>query len=321
MRLLQLSGAVLLSGLFSGLFWQLGDPTALRAQEKNIPPSQNSDRVTFVAYNLKNYLAMDRRVKGEVRKAAPKPENEIAALMEGLRAMNPDILGVCEIGDPSYLADFQARLKKVGVDLPNTELVRAKSGFDRNLALLTRFPIVATHSNDTYTYQIGKQKLPFQRGVLDVTIALNPQYHLRCVGLHLKSKRPVPEAPEAEMRLNEARLARQHIDRILEEEPGTNLLVYGDFNDLRIEPPVRTLQGRFGRHDYLSALTLSDQYGFKWTHCWSYADSYSRFDFVLRSKGLVPEIDREHSHIYHWKNWDKASDHRPLVVSIIAKDQ
>ena len=179
----------------------------------------------------------------------------------------------------------------------------------------------ATNSNDTYTYTVGDQKLPFQRGVLDVTIALNPTYHLRCIGLHLKSKREVPEAPETEMRLNEARLARQHIDRIFEKEPGTNLLVYGDFNDLRIEPPVKTLQGRFGRRDYLSSLTLSDQYGFRWTHHWSFADSYARFDFALVSKGLSPEIDRDKSHIYHWPKWDTASDHRPLVISIIPKDR
>ncbi len=278
------------------------------------------ERVTFVAYNLKNYLAMDRRVKGEVKEAAPKPENEIKALIEGIVAMKPDILGVCEIGAPAFLADFKDRLKKAGIDLPHTELVRAKSGYDRNLALLSRFPIVATNSNDTYTYKIGEQKFPFQRGVLDVTIALNPNYHLRCIGLHLKSKRPVPEASEAEMRLNEARLARQHIDKIFAEAPGANLLVYGDFNDLRIEAPVKTVKGRYGRDDYLTSLSLSDQYGFRWTHHWGFADSYARFDYVMKSKGLAPEIDHDKCHIYHWDGWDQASDHRPLIITIVPKD-
>ncbi len=290
--------------------------SGLSAGENDSP-----EQVTFVAYNLKNYLAMDRRVKGEVKEAAPKPENEIKALIEGITAMKPDVLGVCEIGDPTYLADFKARLKKAGIDLPYTELVRAKSGYDRNLALLSRFPIVATNSNDTYTYKIGDQKFPFQRGVLDVTVALNPDYHLRCVGLHLKSKRPVPEASEAEMRLNEARLSRQHIDKIFAEAPGTNLLVYGDFNDLRIESPVKTVKGRYGRDDYLTSLSLSDQYGFRWTHHWGFADSYARFDYIMKSKGIAPEIVRDKCHIYHWDNWDKASDHRPLVISILPKDQ
>ncbi len=287
---------------------------ALNAQEKPAP-------ITFVAYNIKNYLAMDRRVDGETKENAPKPENEIAALIDGIVAMQPDIIGICEIGDPDYLADFKKRLKDAGVDLPNTELVRAKSGYDRNLAILSRFPIVSTNSNDTYVYDIARKKMPFQRGVIDVTIALNPTYHLRLVGLHLKSKRETPAADQAEMRLNEARLARKHIDKILEAEPGSNLIVYGDFNDLRIEAPVKTLQGKFGREDYLSSLTLDDQYGFRWTHHWSFADDYSRLDYILLSKGVSPEVDRPSSHIYHWDKWDTASDHRPLVVKITPEDK
>lgn len=294
------------------LFCALTSP--LRSEQATAP-------VTLVFYNLKNYLAMERRVDGEIIENAPKPEREIKALVEGIMAMKPDILGVCEIGDQSFLDDLQTRLKEQGLDLPHVELVTAASGHNRNLGLLSRFPLVATNSRDDYTYSIGDQKLPFQRGVLDATIAINPRYHLRYIGLHLKSKREVPEADQALMRLNEARLARKHIDKIFESEPGANLIVVGDLNDLRIEPPVKTLQSGFGRRDYLSSLTLDDQYGFRWTHHWSFADSYARFDFALYSKGLSPEIDRGLSHIYHWDDWDKASDHRPLVVKIVPEDR
>lgn len=286
-----------------------------------LPAEEEPTPVTLVFYNLKNYLAMERRIDGEIRENAPKPEPEIRALVEGIVAMRPDILGVCEIGDESYLRDLQERLRKAGIDLPHTELVTAASGFNRNLALLSRFPLVDTQSRDDYTYSIGETRLPFQRGVLDATIAIHPRYHLRYIGLHLKSKREVPEADQALMRLNEARLAREHIDRIFEQEPGTNLIVTGDFNDLRIEPPVKTLQGRFGTPGYLASLTLDDQFGFRWTHHWAFADSYARFDFALYSKGLSPEIDRGKSHIHHWDDWDKASDHRPLVIKILPEDR
>lgn len=100
-----------------------------------------------------------------------------------------------------------------------------------------------------------------------------------------------------------------------------NLVVMGDFNDLRIEPPVKALQGNWSRPGYLSSLTLDDHYGFRWTYHWSYADSYSRFDYALYSRGLSPEINRPDSHIYHWDDWDKASDHRPLVMKIMPEDQ
>ncbi len=283
--------------------------------------SIEKEEVTVVFYNLKNYLAMERRVGDEVVEDAPKPENEIRHLIDAIVAMQPDILGVCELGDASFMDDFKGRLKEAGIDLPHTELVTAASGHNRNLALLSRYPLVEVNSRDDYTYTIGDTKLPFQRGVLDVTIAINPRYHLRYVALHLKSKRDVPEADQALMRLNEARLARQHLDRIFEEQPGMNLVVMGDFNDLRIEPPVKTLQGSWSRPGYLSSLTLDDQYGFRWTHHWSFADSYSRLDYALYSKGLSPEINRGDSHIYHWDDWDKASDHRPLVMKILPVDQ
>jgi len=277
--------------------------------------------VTLVFYNLKNYLAMERRLNGEIVADAPKPESEIAPLIEGLLAMAPDILGVCEIGDESFVKDLQSRLKAGGIDLPHTEIVTDSAGWNRNLALLSRYPIIARQSRDDYTYVLDGTKHAFQRGILDVKLAINPQYHLRYLGLHLKSKREVPEGDETLMRLNEARLARQHIDRILEAEPGTNLIVAGDFNDLRIEAPVKTLQGSFGQPGYLSSLTLSDQFGFHWTHYWSFADSYSRFDYALYSEGLSNEINRNQSRIHHWPDWDKASDHRPLVISITPVDK
>lgn len=281
----------------------------------------SAEPVTLVFYNLKNYLAMERRVAGEVVADAPKPEAEIAAVMEGLVAIRPDILGVCEIGDETSLADLQGRLKEAGIDLPHTEMVRDSAGWNRNLALFSRYPIVSTNSRADYTYELDGTKHAFQRGVLDAKIAISPTYHLRYVGLHLKSKREVPEGDEALMRLNEARLARQHIDRILEAEPGSNLVVAGDFNDLRHEAPVKTLQGTFGTPGYLSSLALADAMGFTWTHFWSFADSYSRFDYVLYAGGMKNEIDRKASGIHHWENWEEASDHRPLVVKILPEDR
>jgi endonuclease/exonuclease/phosphatase family metal-dependent hydrolase len=277
--------------------------------------------VTFAFYNLMNYLAMERRDGDKVIPDAPKPEREVKAVIEGLSAIRPDILGVCEVGDETFLADLQARLKAAGIDLPHTELVRDSAGWNRNVALLSRFPLVARNSRADYTYELEGTRHAIQRGVLDVTAAVSPSYHLRCIVLHLKSKREVPEGDESLMRLNEARLARQHLDRILEAEPGANVIVAGDLNALRHEAPIKTLQGNFGQPGYLSALSLSDPFGFHWTHYWSFADEYSRLDYALLSRGLKDEIERDGSRIHHWDDWDKASDHRPVVVKIVPVDK
>lgn len=285
------------------------------------PADEVTPPITVVFYNLRNYLSMERRIDGEIVANAGKPEAEIAALVSALVDMRPDILGVCEIGDATHLADLQTRLKNKGIDLPHTLSIKDASGYNRNLALLSRFPFAADHSRDDYTYTLDGSKLPFQRGVLDATIAVSPTYHLRYIGLHLKSKREVPEGDESLMRLNEARLAREHIDTILSREPGANLIVMGDFNDLRIEPPIKALQGSYGSPGYLTALPLKDELGFTWTHFWSYADAYSRFDYALYSKGISGELLRDQSKIHHWPNWQDASDHRPLLVRIQPVDQ
>jgi endonuclease/exonuclease/phosphatase family metal-dependent hydrolase len=289
--------------------------------EEKPAPAPEAGPVTFAFYNLMNYLAMERRDGDQVIPDAPKPEREVKAVVEGLTAIRPDILGVCEVGDETFLADLQARLKAAGIDLPHTELVRDSAGWNRNVALLSRFPIVARNSRADYSYELEGTRHSFQRGVLDVTIAVSPSYHLRSIVLHLKSKREVPEGDESLMRLNEARLARQHLDRILEAEPGANVIVAGDLNALRHEAPIKTLQGNFGQPDYLSALTLSDPFGFHWTHYWSFADEYSRLDYALLSRGLKDEIERDGCRIHHWDDWDKASDHRPIVVKIVPADR
>ncbi|MFK5923410.1 MAG: endonuclease/exonuclease/phosphatase family protein [Verrucomicrobiota bacterium] len=290
------------------------------AQERKAAPVVEGE-IRFLSYNLRNYLPMKRRVDGVSVEDAPKPEDEIDALIKVVVESKPDIVGVCEIGGLDYLQDFQRRLKKAGIDLPHLELVEASTEYERNLALLSRFPIVERDPQTDLTYLIGDKRLPFQRGILDVTIAPNPTYRLRLVGLHLKSKREVPQADQALMRRNEAQLARQHIDAILGEQPGVNLIVYGDLNDTKNEAPVRTLRGRYRSDYYLTAINVEDQYGFRWTHYWNYADSYARFDFALASKGVLREIDKKKSYIPHGKDWYLASDHRPLMLVIMPKDR
>ncbi len=71
----------------------------------------------------------------------------------------------------------------------------------------------------------------------------------------------------------------------------------------------------------LTDIQLADDRGDRWTYYWRYADQYSRFDFVFASKGILKEIETEKSYIDSDPNWYKASDHRALILSIIAEDQ
>ncbi len=244
-----------------------------------------------------------------------KPEHEIAALVEMITATTPDVLGLVEIGTEADLLDLQSRLKSVGLDLPHAEWCKGADAY-RHVALLSKFPISATDHQSELTFTLDQTTLPFSRGILDATIQVNENYQLRVLGLHLKSKRKVPEADESLMRRSEAQLLRDHVDKIIVAKPDTNLLLFGDFNDTRNEAPIKAIQGKFGTERYLTDIQLKDKNGMRWTYYWSWADQYSRFDFIFINKGLLPEVDQENSYIHSAPNWYTASDHRPCVAKI-----
>lgn len=272
-----------------------------------------SQRLTFCSYNLKNWLTMERSIG---KPPTPKPEGERAQVVKMLAAIRPDILGICEIGTADDLAELQQRLQAAGVDLPYTELAHGGDPA-RRLALLSRLPIKARNPQTTLTYQIGAQTLPFQRGILDVTIALTPTFDLHLLGVHLKSMRTVSEADQAEMRRNEARLLRLHIDSIFTKEPAASILAYGDFNAQRNDPAVAEIIGSPRSADTaMQDILLRDENGEVWTHFWDAADIYSRLDYCFTSRLLRPHIDTRSSCVHADRDFYKASDHRPLVLKI-----
>jgi len=288
----------------------------LQAQARAPAPAEaRSPEIRVVAYNLRNWLRMERRLDGEMVADAPKPESERTAAVRILADLRPDVLGVCEIGTEEDVTDLQARLAAAGVDLPH-RLLHQGADTERRLALLSRFPVVADNSVGDLRYTIGTQTLRFQRGLLDATLEVTPDYRLRLIGSHLKSRREVEEGDQAAMRRHEAVLLREHVEKILESAPQTNLLLYGDFNDTKNEQPIKVIQGRFGEKNYLRDVGLQDADGHRFTYYWSFADSYDRIDFAFVSDGLWPEVDTRNSFVAKDPAWLKASDHRPLVIVI-----
>ena len=84
---------------------------------------------------------------------------------------------------------------------------------------------------------------------------MTSNYSFTLMTAHLKSRRPVPEADEAELREQEALLLREKIDQRFKANPGVNLIVLGDFNDTRDSRSTRALIGR-GRAALLDRLAL-----------------------------------------------------------------
>jgi endonuclease/exonuclease/phosphatase family metal-dependent hydrolase len=277
------------------------------------------DEIVVCSYNVENYTDSKPAGPDSPYGTRAKSEKEIAALMGIIKEVNPDILGICEMGSPQRFEDFKKRLKEAGLGYVASEYLQGADP-DRHLALVSRFPIVARNSLADVPFQLNGQPERVRRGILDVTIQVNAGYRLRMVGVHLKSKLPAPGG-EALIRRYEAQALRKHLDKILAVDPQTNLVAYGDFNDTKNEPMFAEISGAKKSPAYMADLWARDALGDRWTHYWRTADLYSRIDYIFVSPALFPEVVKTKSHVYRGENWLTASDHRPVSAAIIPLDR
>jgi len=274
------------------------------------PIATEDEAISFMSYNLRNYLSMQRGANKE--NVRPKPALEIEDLIGNIKKVSPDILGVCEIGTQADLDHLSAQLKTVGLLYPHTYLHGGADSY-RRLAILSKLPL-KSHKPSELSYLLDGKRHMMLRGILDVSIEL-PSGSTRFIGVHLKSKRPSKYWDQAQIRRREAALLRKHIDSVF-ASGDSHLIVYGDFNDTKQSPPVRTIAGHQHQPNFLRSLNLKDSNGDKWTHYWSYEDVYSRFDYVFVSPSMRSHVDLEKSFILNLSAKDQASDHRPLILSI-----
>jgi endonuclease/exonuclease/phosphatase family metal-dependent hydrolase len=269
-------------------------------------------KLRFIAYNVENWLNMDRIVGRREVANQPKPDSEKSAVLRILLKQNPDVIGLCEIGSKDDLAEIQQALKSAGLDLPHSHHTGG-SDTVRHLGLLSRFPITSTSSPAQTQYTLEGRSFAINRGILDATVAAHDKEY-RFVGVHLKSKRAVNVGDQAKMRLQEAHLLRRHLDKILGPNPDARLIVYGDFNDSYRSNTLRAVTGSAAKNLRITPIYLKDSQGEAWTHHWSGEDIYSRIDFIMTSPALRREVDFNASRIIDDKLWIKASDHRPMLA-------
>jgi endonuclease/exonuclease/phosphatase family metal-dependent hydrolase len=278
-------------------------------------------------YNVENYLD---RATG-TRKA--KTVQSKTKIRENILSLKPDVLALQEMGTRSALRELQASLKADGLDLPHAEWI---TGWDTNihLAVLSRFPLVRRIPHTNEAYLLSGRRLTVSRGFSEVEIEVDEDYRFTLINAHLKSKRPVGFADQAEMRLEEAKALRRIVDERLTTDPQANILVCGDFNDFFNAPPVKTLVGRGNTqfHDTRPAERNGDDQpnprnpkwfprNVSWTHHYGAEDTYSRLDYILLSPGMTREWEPVGTYALTAPNWGIGSDHRPILASFTADDR
>lgn len=288
-------------------------------------PASAADTFRVATYNLNNYFL----TASDTRPA--KSPASIAQVHTNILALRPDILAVQEMSGPEGLKHLQAALKAGGLDLPHSDLV---TGGDTNIcnAVLSRFPIVARRSHTNDSYLLHGRRFRVGRGITEIAVAVTDRYWLTMMVAHLKSRRPVPEGDEAEMRLQEATILRDKIDARLRAEPNANLVVLGDFNDTKDSKPIKALRGR-GRTALIDTRPAErngdnlppEREGFDprnvtWTYFYAVEDTYERVDYLLINSGLAKEWVPAETYVLTIPNWGLASDHRPVMATFRAAD-
>jgi endonuclease/exonuclease/phosphatase family metal-dependent hydrolase len=271
--------------------------------------------LTVATYNIENYTIANRMVEGVYRQAYPKPEKERAALAQVIGAMKPDVLAVCEMGPPAFLAEFQSELKLAGQNYPYAVLLEAADA-DRHVAVLSKVPFKEVKQHTDLTYPYFGQTERVKRGLLEVIVPTT-EGEVSVFVIHLKSKfTERRDDPEASLqRASEAEAVR---DRILARFPDptkAKYLLVGDWNDTKGTRPVRALQKR-GETVIGTLVNATDSRGETWTHFFRREDIYSRIDFILMSPALAPHVVADSAKIYDGPGTADASDHRPVVLEL-----
>jgi len=279
-----------------------------------------ADSFRIAAYNVENYLDQPTESRHVVKSAEAK-----AKIRETIRALNPDVLALEEMGSTNALLELQSSLKADGQDFPFWEYIQ---GFDTNIhvAVLSKLPIVARRPHTNEFYLLDGRRFQVKRGFAELDIRAAPGFTFTLLAAHLKSQLSSPEADEAEERLGEAKVLRGIIDARLEKNSYAKLVVVGDFNDAKDSAAAKEIigRGRFKLTDTRPAERNGDNApgeppyfeprNVVWTYFYGKDDTYSRIDYLLLSPAMTRAWVKPETFIPTIPNWGVGSDHRPIMA-------
>ena len=229
------------------------------------------------------------------------------------------------MGTTNALLELRASLKSDGLDFPFWEHI---TGADTNIhvAILSRLPIVARHPHTNDSFLLDGRRFRVGRGFAEVEIQAETNFTFTLIVAHLKSRRPSPEADEAELRLQEAKVLRGLIDEHLTRNPSEKIIVLGDFNDVKSSDSTKAVigRGKFKLTDTRPAerngdnapnpIPRFDSMKVTWTYFYGLEDTYSRIDYLLLSPAMARNWLADETYIPTIPNWGIGSDHRPIVA-------
>jgi endonuclease/exonuclease/phosphatase family metal-dependent hydrolase len=282
--------------------------------------------IRVATYNVENYLDQPTEMRHFVKSAEAK-----AKIRESIKAMNPDVLALEEMGTTNALLELRTALKADGIDFPFWDYVE---GADTNIhvAVLSKFPIVARHPHTNDEFLLDGRRFRVERGFAEVEIEAATNFNFTLIAAHLKSQLQIPIADQAEERLGEAKVLRGIIDAHFKTNLNARLIVLGDFNDSKNSDPIKTIigRGKFKLADTRPAEHNGDNEfaenifheprDVTWTYFFGADDTYSRIDYIFISPAMARNWMTSETYAVTIPNWGIGSDHRPIVATFNAEN-
>jgi len=273
------------------------------------------------AYNVENYLDQPTESRHFVKSAEAK-----AKIRESIKAINPDVLALEEMGSTNALLELRTSLKTDGLDFPFWEHIQS---YDTNIhvAVLSKLPIVTRHPHTNENFLLDGRRFQVKRGFAELEIQAATNFTFTLLAAHLKSRLPSPDADEGAQRLEEAKVLRNIIDARLTSNPDAKIIVLGDFNDVQSAASTKAVigRGKFRLFDTRPAERNGDNLpnpnpryeprNVTWTHYYDVEDSYSRIDYILLSPAMKRAWLTNETYIPVIPNWGIGSDHRPITAT------
>lgn len=275
-----------------------------------------SEELRVATYNPRNYLSMDRWTDGSYFRDYPKPEAAKAEVRRAIRAAQPHLLALQEIGSAGHLAELRADLAAEGLEFDGGAVLVAADP-ERKVAFLWRGleeVRIRRHADLRHAY-FGRE-IPVKRGLLEASFRFGGRRWL-AFAVHLKSKRSdrKDDPLSAERRLGEARAVRARIVERIEAAGIARALLLGDLNAGPGTPPVAALAGAEDAGPALRLLDCRDARGEAWTYFYRKGDVRSRVDYVAATAAALEGWEAE-GRVDGGPGFFAGSDHRLVSVRL-----
>lgn len=262
---------------------------------------RSKDKIRVCIWNLKLYLDTYKMTsKGRIK--APKTEDEKRAIVTVLKQINPDVLGVEEIGTDKFLKEFLKILHKNGLSYPYFAYAEKNDEYP-HCAILSKIPIqsASVKGAEFFQYFDGQSRSP--RALLLAEFKTNNKTWF-FGSLHLKSRFGSKKKDKdfSKYRSLECIQISKDLSKILKRN--SPIIIGGDFNDTPQDESIKILKD-------IGFFVLESENKIP-TYTWEKKNISYVFDFFMASKSMLNYV--ENTKVFETSKG--ASDHLPVYCDL-----